>query len=70
MRAEGALLASAPADPTVPTVQYPFALGLLGEGWPNSQALVGVLGELEVSEGEQRISWLCRAALAQDVKAC
>lgn len=52
MRAEGALLASVPTEPTMPTVQYRFALGLAREGWPNSQGLVGVLGELEVSEGE------------------
>lgn len=60
MRAEGDLLASVLTEPTVPTVQYRFALGLLREGWPNSQALVGLLGELKVSEGEHGMSWLCQ----------
>lgn len=63
MRAEGALLTSVPTEPTTPTVQYRFALGLVREGWPNSQALVGVLRELGASEGQHRMSWLCRAAL-------
>lgn len=67
MRAKGALLASVPTEPTAPTVQYRFALGLVREGWPNSQAPVGVLGELEVSEGEHGMSWLCRAALTPHV---